>query len=70
MLGIRIRVPDGPTGRTFPFTVPAIAGLESLEMEGSVTVLVGENGTGKSTFLEALALAARLPAVGGARREG
>ncbi|NJD19316.1 MAG: ATP-binding cassette domain-containing protein [Gemmatimonadetes bacterium] len=49
--------------------MPAIAGLEGLEMEGSITVLVGENGTGKSTFLEALALAARLPAVGSARLE-
>lgn len=32
-----------------------------------MTVLVGENGTGKSTFLEALAIATGLPAVGSAR---
>jgi predicted ATPase len=32
-----------------------------------VTLLVGENGAGKSTFLEALALAAELPAVGSTR---
>jgi len=34
-----------------------------------VTLLVGENGTGKSTLLEGLALAAGLPAVGSARLE-
>jgi predicted ATPase len=34
-----------------------------------VTLLVGDNGTGKSTFLEALALAAGLPAVGSSRLE-
>jgi len=49
--------------------VPAIATLGSLELTASVTLLVGENGTGKSTLLEALALAARLPAVGSARLE-
>lgn len=32
-----------------------------------MTVLVGENGTGKSTFLESLAIATGLPAVGSSR---
>lgn len=32
-----------------------------------MTVLVGENGTGKSTFLESLAISTGLPAVGSAR---
>ena len=54
-------------GQGFPFTVPSIATLEQLDLESPVTVLVGENGTGKSTFLEALAIATRLPAVGSAR---
>lgn len=66
---MRLRLPEGaPTG-SFPFSVPAIAGLESLELTTQVTVLVGENGTGKSTLLEALALAAHLPAVGSVRLE-
>jgi predicted ATPase len=52
---------------TFPFSVPAIRTLDRVDLHGSVTLLVGENGTGKSTFLEALAIAARLPAVGSAR---
>ena len=55
------------TGGGFPFSVPAIATMEPLELSAPVTVLVGENGTGKSTFLEALAIACKLPAVGSAR---
>jgi predicted ATPase len=50
----------------FPFSVPAIRTLESLELRGPVTFFVGENGSGKSTLLEGLAAAARLPAVGSA----
>jgi predicted ATPase len=46
--------------------VPAIATLERLELTTPVTLFVGENGTGKSTLLEALAIAAKLPAVGAA----
>jgi len=51
----------------FPFTVPPIATLETLELTSPVTLFVGENGTGKSTLLEGLAIAAELPAVGSAR---
>jgi predicted ATPase len=51
----------------FPFTVPAIASLQELSFDAPVTLLVGENGAGKSTFLEALALAADVPAVGSTR---
>ena len=51
----------------FPFSVPSIATLERLDFDGPVTVLVGENGTGKSTLLESLAIATQLPAVGSAR---
>jgi len=48
----------------FPFTVPVIRALESLELSARVTFLVGENGSGKSTLLEAIAAAAALPTVG------
>ena len=60
----------GP-GRTssFPFAVPSIATLDTLELDAQVTVLVGENGTGKSTLLEGLAIACGLPAVGASRME-
>ena len=51
----------------FPFSVPTIATLGRIELDVPITILVGENGSGKSTFLEALAIAANLPAVGASR---
>ncbi|MFI5311060.1 MAG: AAA family ATPase [Gemmatimonadales bacterium] len=56
---------DGDGGR-FPFTVPAVRSLTSLEFTSPVTFFVGENGSGKSTLLEGIAAAAGLPAVGSA----
>ena len=50
--------------RRFPFSVPAIRSLEAIDLPGAVTFFVGENGSGKSTVLEAIAAAARLPTVG------
>jgi predicted ATPase len=44
--------------------VPAIRTLDELTLTNPVTFFVGANGSGKSTLLEALAAAARLPAVG------
>ncbi|MEL0063554.1 MAG: AAA family ATPase, partial [Gammaproteobacteria bacterium] len=37
----------------YPFTVPAIETLGSLEFTSPVTFFVGENGCGKSSLLEA-----------------
>jgi len=48
----------------FPFTVPVIKSLPNLTFTAPVTFLVGENGSGKSTFMEALAIAAGSIAVG------
>ncbi len=48
----------------FPFTVPAIRTLKSIDVGTTVTFFVGENGSGKSTLLEGIAAAARLPAIG------
>ena len=42
---------------TFPFNVPSIRSADKIEFTAPVTFLVGENGSGKSTFLEALACA-------------
>ncbi len=50
----------------YPFTVPAIETLESLEFKTPVTFFVGENGCGKSTLLEAIACGMQCPAVGAA----
>ncbi len=48
----------------FPFTVPVIRSLPTLNFTTPVTFLVGENGCGKSTFMEAIASAANSIAVG------
>ncbi|MDQ6805718.1 MAG: AAA family ATPase [Actinomycetota bacterium] len=44
-------------GGAFPFSVPAIATIERLELGQPVTLLAGDNGSGKSTILEAIAAA-------------
>lgn len=44
---------DAATG--YPFTVPVIASFDRLDFESPVTFFAGENGTGKSTLIEAIA---------------
>jgi predicted ATPase len=39
----------------YPFSVPPIAGLDSIDITSRVCFFTGENGTGKSTLLEAIA---------------
>lgn len=51
----------------YPFSIPAVRELGMLEPHPDVTFFVGENGSGKSTVLEAIAVALGLPAEGGTR---
>lgn len=51
----------------YPFSIPSIAALDELELEQPVTFLIGENGTGKSTLLEAIAVASGLNPEGGSK---
>ena len=51
----------------YPFCLPAIKNLTSLDFHPKVTFIVGENGTGKSTILEAIAVACGFNAEGGTR---
>src|ERR1700739_1166695 len=39
----------------YPCSIPAIASLKTIEISSRVCFFVGENGTGKSTLLEAIA---------------
>jgi predicted ATPase len=46
-----------PTKDSYPFCLPILQNTEQLILEKPVTLFVGENGTGKSTLLEAIAIA-------------
>lgn len=48
----------------FPFTVPIISSLQEIKFTSPVTFFVGENGSGKSTVMEALACAVESITVG------
>jgi predicted ATPase len=51
----------------YPFSIPAIKAIESIQFSSSVTFFVGENGSGKSTLTEAIAVAAGFNAEGGTK---
>ena len=51
----------------YPFTIPAVRHLGTLAFSPDVTFLVGENGTGKSTLIEAIAVALGMNPEGGSR---
>jgi predicted ATPase len=62
---LRVGLKRQPIDSTaFPFSVPAVRTLETIDLSARVTFFVGENGSGKSTLLEGIAAAARLPSVG------
>ena len=62
-----IRKGPAPPGEedSYVFTLPAVAALDKLEFTSKVTFLVGENGTGKSTLLEAIAVGSGFNPEGG-----
>lgn len=49
----------------YPFCLPAVKTLQELHLHPKVTYFVGENGMGKSTLLEAIAIAAGFNPEGG-----
>lgn len=49
----------------YPFCLPTIKNLSSLDFHPKVTFIVGENGSGKSTILEAIAIACGFNPEGG-----
>jgi predicted ATPase len=52
LLGLR-RYPD-KWGPGFPYDVPAVAACDQMSLAAPVTLLAGDNGTGKSTLIEAI----------------
>jgi predicted ATPase len=64
---VRLRREIVPSFDRFPFSLPAVRGLDALDLHPAVTFLVGENGSGKSTLLEAIAVALGFNPEGGTR---
>ena len=51
--------------KKYPFNINIVKNFDELNFDSQVTFFVGENGVGKSTFMEAIAVALGLPAEGG-----
>jgi predicted ATPase len=56
-----------PSFDEYPFSLPAVRFLDTLELHPKVTFFVGENGSGKSTLLEAIAVNWGFNAEGGTK---
>lgn len=55
-----------PATRHYPFSLPYLDGFE-IAFDRPITIIVGENGTGKSTLLEAIAALAGYDRAGGGK---
>ena len=66
---LRLRNFPEEEAEKFPWTLPIIKNLEELEFEKNVSFFVGENGSGKSTILEAIAAYSEVPLAGSFRLE-
>ena len=56
-----------PSFNKYPFSIPSIKNFHQLDLKNKVTFFVGENGTGKSTLLEAIAYKCGFNTAGGGR---
>ena len=56
-----------PSFRIYPFNIKVVKNFDKLDFKSPVTFFIGENGVGKSTFIEAIAVAMGLNAEGGSQ---
>lgn len=52
---------------SYPFNIPAVREIDNIAFHPNVTFFVGENGSGKSTVMEAIAVALGFGAEGGTK---
>jgi predicted ATPase len=64
---VKLRRDEVPSFDAYPFSLPAVRHLDALALHPRMTILIGENGTGKSTLLEAIAVAWGFNAEGGTK---
>ncbi len=67
LIDVQLRPDKAPDFSAYPFCLPAVRHLGRLEFDPAVTFIVGENGFGKSTLLEGLAIALGFNAEGGSK---
>jgi len=67
LVRIGLRRDRVPSFDDYPFCLPVVRNLTELQLHPKVTYFIGENGTGKSTLLEAVAVAYGLNPEGGSR---
>lgn len=65
VLSLKLKTDQLPNG--YPFNIPFLKSLERLDFHPSVTFFTGENGTGKSTLIEAIAVYLGFNAEGGSK---
>jgi len=65
LIDLKIELPDNVSN--YPFNVPFLQNFDQLDFHPSVTYLIGENGMGKSTLIEAIAVCLGFNAEGGSK---
>ena len=56
---------DNINNSKYPFNIKCLRNFNELKIDNSVTIFYGENGVGKSTLIEAIAIALGLNPEGG-----
>ena len=64
---IYVNIEESVQSNEYPFSLPAVKNLTQLQFHPNITFLIGENGSGKSTILEAIATSYGFNPEGGTR---
>lgn len=62
---IKLKEKEGLDRSSYPLSIPALRGFNEMTFDNPVTFLVGENGMGKSTLIEAIAIVMNFNPEGG-----